>query len=254
MLSKDLSLQTQNTAAVCFCKGKSLQMRVVAAPPTAGDRRTRRAIVHLLKTEGPLTSASLAERLGLTAMAVRQHLYALQEEKFVTVEERKVPIGRPAKHWQLTRDADRLFPEAYAELSLSLIGALGDAFGAEGMQRVLESRCARQRSAYAQRIAPGASLKQKLQQLASIRSEEGYMAEVRPGPQGSFLFVENHCPICVAATQCQGFCAAELDLFRNVLGPDIAIEREEHIVSGARRCAYRVSHTTMTRESEGPVL
>jgi predicted ArsR family transcriptional regulator len=207
------------------------------------DPKTRRAIVHLLKTEGPLTSAQLAERLGVTAMAARQHLYALQGEKLVTMEERPVPIGRPAKHWQLTRQADRLFPDAYAELSVSLIGALGDAFGAEGLQRVLDARSARQRAAYAERIAPSASLQEKLQQLARVRTEEGYMAEVKSAEDGSFLFIENHCPICVAATSCQGFCVSELDLFRTVLGPGIEIEREEHIISGARRCAYRVRAT-----------
>src|SRR5437016_1124093 len=138
--------------------------------------KTRRAIVKILKTEGALDSAQLAERLGLTAMAVRQHLYALQEEKFVTAEERAVPLGRPAKYWHLTREADRLFPDAYAELSVALIGALGDAFGEAGVKRVLESRCARQRVDYAGRISPTASLEQKLQQLARVRTEEGYMA------------------------------------------------------------------------------
>src|SRR5262245_61789804 len=114
--------------------------------PKLEDRKTRRALVYLLKTQGPLTSAQLADRLRLTAMAVRQHLYALQAEKFVTVEERRVPIGRPAKHWQLTAAADRFFPDAYSELSLSLIGALGDAFGPDGLKRVLETRCARQQA------------------------------------------------------------------------------------------------------------
>src|SRR5260370_9748896 len=104
-------------------------MPASGGPSVVGnDRKTRRAIVHLLKTDGPLTSAQLADRLGLTAMGVRQHLYALQSEKFVAVEERPVPIGRPAKHWHLTREADRLFPDPYAALSLSFIGALGHAF------------------------------------------------------------------------------------------------------------------------------
>ncbi len=177
-------------------------------------------------------------------MAIRQHLYALQAEKFVTVEERPVPIGRPAKHWQLTAEADRFFPDAYSELSLSLIGALGDAFGPEGLKRVLETRYARQLATYVERISPSASLRGKLQQLARIRTEEGYMAEVKHGGKGSFLFIENHCPICVVATQCQGFCTAELDLFRKVLGPEVGIEREEHIISGARRCAYRVKRAS----------
>src|SRR4029453_17219231 len=98
-----------------------------------GEPKTRRAIVKLLKTEGPLGSAQLAERLGLTAMALGQPLYALQSEGHVEAEERPVPIGRPAKHWRLTREADRLFPEAYAELNVSLIDALRDTFGDEGL-------------------------------------------------------------------------------------------------------------------------
>jgi predicted ArsR family transcriptional regulator len=207
----------------------------------ADEGKTRRAIVKILKTEGALDSAQLAQRLGVTAMAVRQHLYALQKEKFVTAEERPVPLGRPAKYWHLTREADRLFPDAYAELSVALIDALGDAFGEAGVKRVLESRCARQRVDYAGRISPTASLEQKLQQLARIRTEEGYMAEVKREGKGSFLLVENHCPICAAAAICKGFCENELDLFRAVLGPGVHLERVEHIIAGARRCAYRVT-------------
>jgi predicted ArsR family transcriptional regulator len=206
-----------------------------------GEGKTRAAILGLLKTEGALDSAQLAERLGLTAMAVRQHLYELQNEKFVAAEERHGAIGRPAKFWRLTPAADRFFPAAYAELSVALIDAMSDALGAEGVKRVLQSRCARQQVSYAERIPADAPLGKKLQQLARIRTEEGYMAEVKREGKTSFLFIENHCPICAAAAVCKGFCETELELFRSVLGPDIRVERVEHIVSGDRRCAYRIS-------------
>jgi predicted ArsR family transcriptional regulator len=206
-----------------------------------GEPKTRRAIVKLLKTDGPLGSAQLAERLGLTAMAVRLHLYALQSEGLVTAEDRPVPVGRPAKFWRLTREADRHFPEAYAELSVALIDAMQETFGAEGLNRVLVSRCARQRSDYAKRVHASDPLKKRLAELARLRTEEGYMAEVRAEGGGGFLLVENHCPICAAANACQGFCSTELDLFRSVLGPGVEVERVEHIVSGDRRCAYRVT-------------
>jgi predicted ArsR family transcriptional regulator len=93
---------------------------------------------------------------------------------------------------------------------------------------------------YGKRIKPGDSLQKKLQELAKVRTEEGYMAAVRPDGQGSFLLIENHCPICAAANACQGFCATELDLFRSVLGPGVTVERAEHIISGDHRCVYRV--------------
>lgn len=208
--------------------------------PHRSDRKTRRAIVHLLKTEGPLSSAQLAERLKLTAMAVRQHLYDLAGEKLVSVEERPVPIGRPAKFWRLTPESDRLFPDAYAELNLSLLDAMSDAFGEKGLRRVLESRAQRQQAAYSNQISGSAPLAHKLEQLARLRTEEGYMAELKPAPRGEFLLVENHCPICAAATRCCGFCESEISLFRNVLGSGVEVEREEHILSGARRCAYRI--------------
>jgi predicted ArsR family transcriptional regulator len=216
-----------------------------------GERKTRRAIVKILKMQGPLGSAQLAGQLGLTAMAVRQHLYALQDEGHVEAEERPVPIGRPAKHWRLTREADQLFPEAYAELNVSLIEALRDTFGEEGLDQVLVSRSAQQRKDYTKRIRVTDSLEKKLKELARVRTEEGYMAEVRAEKDGSYLLVENHCPICAAANSCQGFCATELDLFRSVLGPGVDVEREEHIVSGDRRCAYRVKPKIMKSRAGG---
>lgn len=209
--------------------------------PETGERKTRRAVVKLLKTEGPLGTAQLAERLGLTAMAVRLHLYALQSEGLVTAEDRPRPVGRPAKFWRLTREADRHFPEAYAELSVALIDAMQETFGAEGLNRVLASRCARQRADYSKRVRAADPLEERLKELARVRTEEGYMAEVRADVGGGFLLVENHCPICAAANACQGFCSTELELFRTVLGPSVEVERVEHIVSGDQRCAYRVS-------------
>ena len=203
--------------------------------------QTRRAIVQLLKTEGALDSNSLGRRLKLTPMAVRQHLYALQDEKLVTSEERPVPRGRPAKFWTLTPDAARLFPDAYAELSVALLSAVEDTFGANGMQRLLDARLTRQQTDYAARIPKALPLDKKLQRLAQLRTAEGYMAEVRREGKGVFVLVENHCPICAAATACQGFCVSELDLFRSILGPDVQVERTEHIVGGDRRCAYRVA-------------
>ena len=38
-----------------------------------------------------------------------------------------------------------------------------------------------------------------------------------------------------------GFCRSELELFRDVLGEGARVERVEHILADAQRCAYRVS-------------
>ena len=207
----------------------------------ANDSKTRRRIVRMLKTEGALDAASLAKRIGVSPMAIRQHLYVLQDEKMVMAKERPVPLGRPAKFWELTRNADRLFPDAYAELSVSLIDSLNDAFGADGLQKILEIRTARQRASYSARISSTMPLRKKLQKLAEIRTEEGYMAEIQSEAPGRYLFIENHCPICAAASSCTGLCANELALFQSILQPGVVVARVEHILAGGRRCAYRIS-------------
>jgi predicted ArsR family transcriptional regulator len=210
--------------------------------------RTRRAIVKLLKQEGSLDAEALASQLGITAMAVRQHLYALQDEQLVTYQEESRPMGRPAKLWQLTAAADRLFPDSYAELTLSLIDSVKEAFGEAGLDRLLDIRTRQQKEAYTHQMAEQTDLKQRLNILAAMRTEEGYMAKVQAQLDGTFLLVENHCPICAAAAACTGLCAQELEIFQAVLG-DAEIQRVEHIIAGARRCAYQVCPKVRAEES-----
>lgn len=211
------------------------------SPKKSTTVRTRRAIINLLKQEGAMDSQELASRLGVSAMAVRQHLYALQEEQLVTYQEEARAMGRPAKLWQLTSAADRLFPDSYAELTLSLLNSVKEAFGDAGLEQLLDVRTRHQINAYQALMPIQESLQQKLEALATLRTEEGYMAEIQSLDDGSFLLIEHHCPICAAATACTGLCARELEIFERVLGQDVIVERTEHIVTGARRCAYQVS-------------
>ena len=207
------------------------------------DVRSRSRILDLLKREGPQDARSLAARLDVSAMAVRQHLYRLQSEKLVGYEEQARPIGRPAKLWSLTEAADRLFPDAHAALAVDLVTSMVDAFGAKGLEKLVTIRAQQQIAAYRTKLPKRASLRRRVEKLAELRTEEGYMAEALAEPDGAFLLVENHCPICAAATACNGLCTAELDVFRSALGSDIEIQRTEHLLEGARRCAYRIEKT-----------
>jgi predicted ArsR family transcriptional regulator len=193
-----------------------------------------------------MDSLELAERLGVSAMAVRQHLYDLHKEHLVSYQEEQRSMGRPAKLWQLAPEANHLFPDRYAEFTVSLIQAMTEAFGEEGLERLLEIKSRQGIEAYLERVPKDASLQQRLEALAAARTDEGYMAQIQLRADGSFLLIENHCPICAAATACTGLCAKELEVFQCVLGQGVNVERTEHIVAGARRCAYRVSNKSQS--------
>jgi predicted ArsR family transcriptional regulator len=202
--------------------------------------RTRRAIINLLKQEGSLDALTLADRLSVSGMAIRQHLYALQKEHLVTYTEEPRLQGRPAKLWQLTSAADRFFPDGYAELTVSLLESLSEAFGNEAIAKLLEVRTRKQKEYYQQEIPRNHSLQKRLETLVQLRTDEGYMAEVERHKDGSWLLIENHCPICAAAKACTGLCDRELELFQSVLGQEVKIERTEHIIKGDRHCVYQI--------------
>lgn len=195
-----------------------------------------------LKTRGAASAAELAERLEVTPIAVRQHLAALEGEGLVGHREERRPVGRPARVWSLTPRAAEHFPDTHADLTLDLIAAVRGVFGEPGLDRLIHARAEKQREAYRAKLpGPGSPVAERVAALAALRREEGYMAACDAEPDGSFLLLENHCPICAAAKLCEGFCRDELDLFRTALGEDVTVKREEHMLAGARRCAYRVT-------------
>jgi predicted ArsR family transcriptional regulator len=210
-----------------------------------GDTKTEDRILYLLKSKGPQTAAQLAKRLGVTAMAVRHHLYGFDRDGLVESADQHRPVGRPVRVWRLTERAAARFPESHAELTLEIIAAMRATFGEEGLDRLLAERTRLQLHAYRERIrvAGDGSLESRVRVLAAIRREQGYMAECVTRADGTLLLRENHCPICVAAKSCQGLCREELGLFRAVLGTQVQVERTDHILAGASRCAYVITPT-----------
>jgi len=197
-------------------------------------------ILHLLKEGGRLDALSLASRLEVSAVAVRQHLYGLERDKLVAYEQEQRPLGRPAKVWRLTAAADRFFADGHAELLLGLLRATRLAFGPAGLDRMLRTRAKEQLRSYRSRLPDRGSLRRRLEALASIRTEEGYMAVVETVSSKEFVLCENHCSIGAAARNCAGLCSIELEVFRGALGRSASVERSEHLLAGGRRCAYTV--------------
>jgi predicted ArsR family transcriptional regulator len=211
----------------------------------------RKRILEYLKSAGPTSAAQLGEALGSTKMAVLQQLHTLEEQAVVRREAKPGVRGRPTLLWSLTAAAQKFFPDAHAELAVSLIHCLDESLGPNALDKLIKVRSRHQLQNYRREINPSASLREKLETLAAIRSREGYMAGVQKlEDRNSYLLVERHCPICVAARACTGLCREELDVFRKILGDRVQVERTEHILAGASRCAYLISRRAISPSPE----
>jgi predicted ArsR family transcriptional regulator len=199
------------------------------------------AVLFQLKSLGEAQAGTLARRLGISVQAVRQRLERLLAEHLVTFSDQVRGRGRPRRFWSLTAGAASLFPDTHAQLTVDLIGSIRSELGEPAFARLLHRRRQEITAAYRKELAGEPSIARKLARLAELRAAEGYMARLEHCPGDGFLLIEDHCPICAAAIACQGFCSIELDVFRELLGPGWQIVREDHVLSGARRCSYRIT-------------
>jgi predicted ArsR family transcriptional regulator len=210
-------------------------------------------LLYLVKTKGPQTSASLAAQLQITGEAVRQQVTRLAVEGLVVSDLERSGVGRPKKIWKLTPAGEAKFPDRHAFVTIQLIHSIREQLGEAALDRIIEARARETEQSYSAELATAKNLEEKVRRLAAIRAREGYMADWRKESDGSFLLLENHCPICVAATACQGFCRTELATFQKTLGGDsVEISRAEHILEGARRCAYKIRPKDAPGSTEPP--
>ena len=152
--------------------------------------------------------------------------------------------------WALTDLAHDLFPDRHDDLTVELIDAVRTALGDDGLDRVIDARADAQRAAYAKAIPERGSLRTRVEALARIRTEEGYVAEVVDDDGPGVLLVEHHCPICTAAAACPGLCRSELELFREVLGD----RRRRSNARSTFSPATGAAHTECSRGRSVPAL
>jgi predicted ArsR family transcriptional regulator len=213
----------------------------------SSSRNPGERILTTLKLQGPLSASSLGEALGTSGEAARQQLTKLADVGLVSTERLSTGVGRPTQIWSLTPAAEQRFPDAHATLSVELLTLLRSSLGEEALQQIITRREDLTRARYQQAMIGMTTLQDKVQMLADLRSRDGYMAAIEKGKTGAFILIENHCPIRAAARACPSLYQAELRLFQSVLGPDADVERLEHILTGGRRCIYRIQQRRQNR-------
>lgn len=195
--------------------------------------------VLILKNQGPKSLKELAAELKITTEGARFQLLKLSGEGLVTSESISRGRGRPQQIWSLTDKGHSRFPDAHSSLTVRLIQNIRENLGEEALEKIIIATGKDNLRKYEELMHGAVTLEDKIRILAEIRKEEGYMAHYEKTDDG-YLFLENHCPICEAAKACQDFCRTELRTFQSALGDEVVVKRIDHILAGARRCAYLI--------------
>jgi predicted ArsR family transcriptional regulator len=204
---------------------------------SAPSAPTRRAVLDLLKRNGPQTVARLGAALHLSGAGVRRHLEVLEQVGLVRQTSRAQGRGRPAYVYALTEMGHDLFPRNYHQLVAQLLEAAATELGPEAVERLFDHRQQELAELYAGRTH-GRSLPELARALAAIQDENGYMADCHQTGEDGWLVSEHSCAIARVAGTWPTACSHELALFRQLAGPGVAVDRVAHIQAGDPVCAY----------------
>lgn len=199
---------------------------------------TRLELLDALRRSAGLTADQLAERLGVTAMAVRKHLALLQDEGLLTARVERRRVGRPVHVYTLTARARERFPQGYQDLTTELLDDLRAIDGEEKIRHLFRRRTGRVHASL-EPVMAGHSLPERLATLTEYLDEQGYLAEWEAVPDGDYLLKEHNCAIYGVAQCTPEVCACELDLFQRLFA-DAEVERERHVLAGDHLCCYRL--------------
>ncbi len=210
--------------------------------PSGSPRVLRREILERLRRDGPASPDQLAIAIGASRTGVLQQLRALEATHFVSRETVRHGVGRPRHLYDVTPDAQELFPSNYDGLAEGLLAAIGAVGGEALIEQVFQARRrqigTRVRRELDERVGPDAPLIDRVRALAVLQDEQGYLADALIDEDGTIRLREHNCAILDVAKGQRSACDAELDLFREVLGADVV--RDTHIASGDRCCSYRI--------------
>jgi predicted ArsR family transcriptional regulator len=211
-----------------------------------GPSSLRRDLLLRLRMDGPSSPDQLATCLGASRTGVLQQLRALEAAHLVSRQTVRHGVGRPRHLYDITLDAQDLFPANYDGLAAGLLAAIEAIGGDDLLEQVFAARRrqlgTRVREDLADRLTGDALLVDRVRELAVIQAENGYLADTNVSADGTIRLEEHNCAIYHVAAGSPAACQAELDLFTEILGAHVV--REQHIASGDRCCSYRISERT----------
>jgi len=199
---------------------------------------TRDKVLTLLKREQQLSVKELAELLNISEVAVRKHLNTLERDSLIQINEVKQPMGRPLQVYSLTSKSQEQFPKNYEGMTVEFLQDLQESQGNEVIDFLFNKRQDRLQKEYLPNML-NKNQEQKVQELAKIQNEKGYMTELTKISDDSYELIEYNCPIFSVANQFKKACHCETAMFQHVLGTN-NVNRVSCQTEGESHCKFLI--------------
>lgn len=203
----------------------------------AGFSSQKQAAMLALKRRGELTLKDVAEALGVSRVAALRHLTALESQRLVERTYRGGSVGRPRAWFRLASTSNGLFPQAYTQMSVCALQFIEERLGHPAVVELLQHRARELEDLHRGRFR-GRPLASQVSELASLRQEGGYMAEVGARRRDSVEMLEHNCPILAIAEHYPEACEVERRMFESMLKANVEVSHR--VVAGDPVCRFLI--------------
>jgi predicted ArsR family transcriptional regulator len=198
---------------------------------------TRGRIVMLLRRSGR-TVEELANSQGLTDNGVRAHLAVLERDGIVRQRgsvRRGSGGGKPAYLYELTPEAEELFPKAYEPTLRRLLEVLAERMGPEDTDALL--RAVGRGLVEGKTIPTDGTTRARLEAAVGVLNELGGLAQLEER-DGAYLIQGYSCPLAALTPEHPEVCRMAETMLTEVAGVPVY----ERCDRGERpRCCFEVS-------------
>jgi predicted ArsR family transcriptional regulator len=197
---------------------------------------TRGRIVTELRRRGSASAADLAEAFGLSPNAVRQQLVVLERDGLVAEQPVRRGPTKPTLEFSLTREADRLFPQAYDKMLDAVLREVRSQLGGQAVKKIFDGLAKRAVERARQRIT-AEEPEAKVAQLTELLRESGVMAEYSLIDDG-FALHERNCPYSNTAREHPEVCQVIHHVIDETIGG--SHEQTESLAHGGKECRFEM--------------
>lgn len=179
------------------------------------------AIIDLLRQDDRLTVTEMAEKLQVTATAVRQRLTRLLAQNCIERTSHKASRGRPSHEYRLTEKGRRRGGTNFADLAIAMwreLRAIPDAAVRQG----LLGRLAKQMAALYAGQLRGQTLADKMGSVGELFGERRIPFSVQEA-NGLPVLTAMACPYPDLAEQDRTICAMERMMFSELFGETVRL-------------------------------
>src|SRR5881409_3923712 len=134
-------------------------------------RTQRLEIVNALKRSRGLSVNELVDRMRMSYMGIKQHCLTLQRDGYLDTWRRPQKMGRPEMVYRLTRRSHDLFHADSHQLTLDLLKAAEEIYGANAPEKLLYS-VFKKKTAVLKAKAKGESVAERAKWLAHVRDQD----------------------------------------------------------------------------------